>query len=275
MLYYDEIYLYARNLEQDKYKRLIQKMRELSMKLKLSYDILHVSNDKITPVTEMDYEDNQKLVVFDDYVCDKNQRQLIDYFIQGRHKNCSVTYLSQSFYKTPKDIRLNCSHYCLYEFPSSREANRISSELGIDKETDAATKKYVDDNSGGGKTSLLTVDSNIDMKDRYRILNLKTPSDADEAATKSYSDDNFLKTDGSIRMKGELHMGANRITNITDPTGEGDAATKKYTDNLVNTTVADYVKRDGTVAMNGDFNTGGHKILNLRHQKVNQQQKIM
>ncbi|CAH3166548.1 unnamed protein product [Porites lobata] len=98
LLYYDEIYLYARNLEQDKYQNLIQKMRELSR----------------------------------------------------RHKNCSVIYLSQSFYKTPKDIRLNCSHYCLYEFPSSREANRISSELGVDKETyKAATKKpftflYVD-----------------------------------------------------------------------------------------------------------------------------------
>ena len=38
--------------------------------------------------------------------------------------------------------------------------------------TDAATKKYVDENSGGGKTSLLTADSNIDMKDSYRILNL-------------------------------------------------------------------------------------------------------
>ena len=146
--YYDEIYLYARNLEQDKYKRLIQKMRELSMKL--GYDILDVSNDKITPVTEMDYEGNQKLVIFDDYVCDKNQRQIIDYFIQGRHKNCSVIYLSQSFYKTPKDIRLNCSHYCLYEFPSSRESNRISSELGVDKaQYKAATRKpftflYVD-----------------------------------------------------------------------------------------------------------------------------------
>ena len=46
-------------------------MRELSIKLGLRYDILHVSNDEITPVTEMDYEDNQKVVVFDDYVCDK------------------------------------------------------------------------------------------------------------------------------------------------------------------------------------------------------------
>ena len=126
--------------EQDKYQKLIQKMRELSSKL--GYEILHVSSDEITPVTEMDYEDNQKLVIFDDYVCDKNQRQLIDYFIQGRHKNGSVVYLSHSFYKTPKDIRLNCSHYCLYEFPSSRESNRISSELGVNKEDyKAATKK--------------------------------------------------------------------------------------------------------------------------------------
>ena len=120
------------------------------MSHKLGYEILNVSNDEITPVTEMDYADNQKLVIFDDYVCDKNQRQIIDYFIQGRHKNCSVIYLSQSFYKTPKDIRLNCFHYCLYEFPSSREANRISSELGVDKKQyQSATRKpysflYVD-----------------------------------------------------------------------------------------------------------------------------------
>ena len=67
----------------------------------------------------------------------KNQRQIVDYFIQGRHKNCSVIYLSQSFYKTPRDtrdIRLNCSHYSIFEFPSSRERNMISSELGVNKE---------------------------------------------------------------------------------------------------------------------------------------------
>ena len=66
---------------------------------------------------------------------------------------------------------------------------------------DAATKKYVDDNtSGSPTTSGLIVDSNIDMKDTYRILNLKSPSDVDEAATKSYTDNNFLKTDGTKKM---------------------------------------------------------------------------
>ena len=108
LLYYDEIYLYARNLHQDKYQNLIQKMKELSNKT--GYEILNVSDGEIIPVTELEYEDNQKLVIFDDYVCDKNQTKLIDYFMQGRHKNCSVIYLSQSFFKTPLEIRKTVCH---------------------------------------------------------------------------------------------------------------------------------------------------------------------
>ena len=83
--------------------------------------------------------------------------------------------------------------------------------------TDAATKKYVDENSGGGKTSLLTVDSNIDMKSKYSITKLKTPTGDDEAATKKYVDDSkvdgsvFLKLDGTRKMTGNLDMNNNRI----------------------------------------------------------------
>ena len=78
--------------------------------------------------------DTQKIVIFDDFICDKNQKPLIDYFIQGRHKNCSVIYLSKSFYKTSNDIRLNCSHYVIYDFPSSNERNMISRELNVTKD---------------------------------------------------------------------------------------------------------------------------------------------
>ena len=132
LLYYDEIHLYAKNLEQDKYQNLINKMIHISGQT--GYDVMKVSNDAIIPIKDLGYEDNQKIIIFDDYVCEKNQREIVDYVFQGRHKNCSLIYLSQSFYKTPRDIRLNCSHYCIYEFPSSRERNMISSELGVDKE---------------------------------------------------------------------------------------------------------------------------------------------
>ena len=147
LLCYDEIFLYAKNLGQEKYQILIDEMNKVSKEL--GFDIITVSNDKIIPIKDLGHEDNQKLVIFDDYVCEKNQREIVG-LIQGRHKNCSVIYLSQSFYKTPRDIRLNCSHYCIYEFPSSRERNMISSELGVDQEQfKKATKKpfsflYVD-----------------------------------------------------------------------------------------------------------------------------------
>ena len=148
LLYYDKIYLYAKNLEQEKYQNLMKEMNEASEEA--GYNIMEVSNDAIIPIIHLPYENNQKLIIFHDYVCEKNQRQIIDYFIQGRHKNCSVIYLTQSFYKTPRDTRLNCTHFCIYDFPSSRERNMISSELGVDKEKfKKATRKpfsflYVD-----------------------------------------------------------------------------------------------------------------------------------
>ena len=58
MIHYDEIYLYANSLEQEKYQKLMKKkMREMSRQG--GYDILNINNDQITPVNEMDYEDNQ------------------------------------------------------------------------------------------------------------------------------------------------------------------------------------------------------------------------
>ena len=82
---------------------------------------------------------------------------------------------------------------------------------------DAATKKYVDDNSSGPhSTSQLTVDSNIDIKDTYRITNLSTPLDGKDPATKIYVDNTFVDRDGSYPMKGNLNMDNNRIFKTTN-----------------------------------------------------------
>ena len=129
--------------------------------------------------------------------------------------------------------------------------------------TDAATKKYVDDNSSGSpSTSRLTVDSNIDMKDRYRILNLKHPVDADEPATKQYSDSRFLDRNGSRTMIGNLSMNNNKITNLGTPTSNSDASTKKYVDDSVPDT-SSFIKKDGSVAMTSNLNLGNKKIVGL------------
>ena len=141
LLFYDKIYLYARNLQQNKYQKLLKMFKPISEQY--GYDIIEASNDEIIPLSEMD-DKNQKLVIFDDYLNTgtKNDQEIRNYFTGSRNKNCSCIYLSQSFYNTDKTIRLNCSHYCIFEFPNTREKNSICKDLGIDKEKyEAATNE--------------------------------------------------------------------------------------------------------------------------------------
>ena len=144
LIYYDKIYLYAKNLEQDKYKILTEKLSNIAKKKKFSIEeILEYSNDEITDVSDLENE-LQKVVIFDDYVCEKNQKDITKYFIQGRHKNCCVIYLTQSYYSTPKDIRLNCSHFVIFETPTKKEMDMICGEQNVDvnKYKNAVNERY-------------------------------------------------------------------------------------------------------------------------------------
>ena len=69
LLCYDEIFLYAKNLDQEKYQILIDEMNKISKEL--GFDVITVSTDKIIPINDLGYEDNQKIIIFDDYVCKK------------------------------------------------------------------------------------------------------------------------------------------------------------------------------------------------------------
>ena len=123
---------------------------------------------------------------------------------------------------------------------------------------DAANKKYVDDNSTGTpSTSRLTVDSNIDMKNRYRITNLITPQDSKDPATKYYVDSTFLDRDGSYPMKGNLNMDNNRIINLPAPTGSNQPTPLAFTD-------MKYLHVAGTNKMTNNLNMDNKKIINLR-----------
>ena len=121
---------------------MIKELNDFSNEV--GYDLISYCNDEITLVTRRFDPDSQTIVIFDDFVCEKNQKKLVDYFMQGRNKNCSdfFFYLSQSHYSTPKDIRLNCAHYILYERPNKNEISRICNELAVTKDQYIkATKK--------------------------------------------------------------------------------------------------------------------------------------
>ena len=128
LLFYDKIYLFSKNLQQPKYQELLKTFHPISKEA--GYPVIETSNDEIPSLDELN-DDNQKIVVFDDFVWEKKQKPLIEYFIRSRHKNCSVIYLSQSYYLTPKDIRLNCSHFCIFDSPSANETSRMCREVNV------------------------------------------------------------------------------------------------------------------------------------------------
>ena len=123
--------------------------------------------------------------------------------------------------------------------------------------TDAATKKYVDDNSSGSLlTSRLTVDSNIDMNN-HRITNLITPQDSKDPATKYYVDNTFLDRDGSYPMKGHLNMDDNRILNLPTPITPDEPTPIALADFR-------YLRLNGRNSMANNLNMDNKKIINLR-----------
>ena len=60
LVYYDKIYLYAKNLQQNKYQHLIKLFEPISEEI--GYPIIETSNNKIIPLSELS-DDNQKLVI--------------------------------------------------------------------------------------------------------------------------------------------------------------------------------------------------------------------
>ena len=75
LLYFDKIYLFSKNLQQPKYRKLLETFRPISKEVR--YQVIEASNDEIVPLDELD-NDNQKIVIFDDFVCERNQSLLFN-----------------------------------------------------------------------------------------------------------------------------------------------------------------------------------------------------
>ena len=72
LLEYDKIYLFSKNLHQNKYQNLLQEFAE-KINPQVGYDVIEAYGDEIIPLEELP-ADNQKIVVFDDLVCKKKTK---------------------------------------------------------------------------------------------------------------------------------------------------------------------------------------------------------
>ena len=81
LIYYDKVYLYAKIIHQEKFQLLSNELNKLAKKNKFSVDeIYEYSNSGIKDADNLE-NILQEVVIFDDYICDKSQDQIIKYFI--------------------------------------------------------------------------------------------------------------------------------------------------------------------------------------------------
>ena len=81
-----------------------------------------------------DYDLGKKrkiLIVSDDMIADiinnkKLNPILTELFIRGRKLNISIVFVNQSYFKVPKDIRLNSTHVFIMKIPHKRELQQIA-----------------------------------------------------------------------------------------------------------------------------------------------------
>ena len=71
------------------------------------------------------------LIVFNDMIADViNNKKLnsivTELFIRGRKLNISIVFITQSYFKVPKIVRLNSTDFFIMKIPNKRELQQIA-----------------------------------------------------------------------------------------------------------------------------------------------------
>ena len=86
---------------------------------------IEYSNDMCNVYRNINYynpdKENKILIVFDDMIADMIQNKKLnsivtELFIRGRKLNSSLVFITQSYLKVPKDVRLNTTHFLSQRF---------------------------------------------------------------------------------------------------------------------------------------------------------------
>ena len=150
----DKIYLYLKDPLESKYQLFINGREKVGTEnLKISKILIDHSR-KIDDVYENleNYNPAKKrrvLIVLDDMIADMESNKrfgpiVTELFLRCRKVNISLVFISQSYFKVRKTIRLNATHYFIMKIPNKRELQQIASEYSSDIDFKDFMKLYKD-----------------------------------------------------------------------------------------------------------------------------------
>ena len=132
----DKICLYAKDPHEAKYQYLINKRENVGLDyFKDPRVFIEYSNDMQDVYKNIeDYNPGKKykmLIVFDDMIADMiNNKKLnpvvTEVFIRGRKLKISIVFITQSYFKVPKDVRLNSTHFFIMKILNKKELQQIA-----------------------------------------------------------------------------------------------------------------------------------------------------
>ena len=132
----DKIYLYAKDPYEKKYQFFINKHEKVGLNhFNDPKAFIEYSNDMQDVYKNIeDYNPIKKriiLIIFDDMIADMiNNNKLnpivTELFIRDRKLNISIVFIMQSYFKGPKDVRLNSTHFFFMKIPNKRELQQIA-----------------------------------------------------------------------------------------------------------------------------------------------------
>ena len=89
-------------------------------------------------------KENPILIVFDDMIADiihnkKLNSIVTELFIRGRKLNISLVFITKPYFRVPKDVKNNTTHFLIAKIPNKREIQQIA----INHSSDINTKDFV------------------------------------------------------------------------------------------------------------------------------------
>ena len=143
----DKIYLYAKDPYEAKYQYLINKRQGIGINHFNDPKAFEYSDDMSGVYKSINYynrnKENKILIVFDNMIAGITKNKKLDsivteLFIRGKKIVISLVFITQSYFKVPKDVRLNTTHFFIAKIPNKRELRQIA----INHLSDISTKDF-------------------------------------------------------------------------------------------------------------------------------------
>ena len=141
--------MYAKDWYEVKYQYLINIRESVALnRFNDPKDSVEYSNDMqdvYKNIDEYNIDKERKiLIVFDDMITNmiinkKLNSIVTELFIGGRKVNISLVFITSSYFKVPKDVKLNTTHVFVTKIPNKRELQQIA----LNHSSDVSTKDFI------------------------------------------------------------------------------------------------------------------------------------